>query len=101
MADDGAPDPDGPKPSRNRRVADAFAAQFDPPLTPVKTERINGIPHRDAWLIAKFDRTKGWGITAHAYAGQLHAFIEVQGDRAEVVGAAMAQWLRDAPMASE
>jgi hypothetical protein len=82
--------------SRNREIAEAFGAQFDPPLTPVPVQRINNVPHRDAYMVATFDTHTGWGITMHAYAGQLHAFIEVQGDRAEQVGTLMAKWMREA-----
>jgi hypothetical protein len=82
--------------SKNREIAEAFAAQFDPPLHVVQTQRINGVPHRDAYLVAVFDPKTGWGITMHAFAGQLHAFIEVQGEQAEAAGKLMAKWLADA-----
>jgi hypothetical protein len=78
--------------SRNREIAEAFAAQFDPPPPVVQTHRINNVPHRDAWLVAVYDASTGVGITAHAYGGQLHAYIEVlaDGDAAVEVGKVMA-----------
>jgi hypothetical protein len=78
--------------SRNREIAEAFAAQLDPAPPVVQTRRINNVPHRDAWLAAVYDASTGVGITAHAYGGQLHAYIEVlaDGDAALEVGKIMA-----------
>jgi hypothetical protein len=88
--------------SHNRAIAEAFAAQFDPPLNPVQTARINNMPVRDAWLVAVYDKQTGYGITAHAYAGQLHAFLEgaAESDGAADIGrvlAATMRKLRDGP----
>jgi hypothetical protein len=66
--------------SRNREIAAAFGAQLDPPRDPVQVRNINGIPRRDAWMIAMFDAAADVGITAHVFGSQqLHAFVEVLG----------------------
>ena len=80
----------------NFDIAQAFADQFDPPLRPVQTQKINNLPMRDAWLVAKFDPQARAGITAHAYAGQIHAYVEVlaPGEGAERVGRVMAETMR-------
>ena len=81
----------------NFDIAQAFADQFDPPPRPVQTQKINNIPMRDAWLVAKFDPQARAGITAHAYAGQIHAYVEAlaPGEEAERVGRVMAAALRN------
>ena len=78
--------------SRNREIAEAFAAQFDPPLAVVQTQRVNNVPHRDAWMCAVWDEAAGYGITAHAFGGQLHAYVEAMGsdDRVVSIGRTMA-----------
>lgn len=66
--------------SRNREVAAAFGEQLNPPVVPVQVRNINGIPRRDAWLVAMFDASADVGVTAHVYGSQqLHAFVEVLG----------------------
>jgi hypothetical protein len=79
----------------NREIAEAFAAQFEPPLTVVHTERINNRPVADAWLVAYFDKARGYGITAHAFGGRLHAYLEAgtDGGEAEHAGRLMAKAL--------
>lgn len=79
--------------SRNRALAEAFADQFEPRPNVVPVLRINNVPHRDAWMVAVFDERTQRGITAHAYGGQLHAFVEVLGDDAPAIGKAMAATL--------
>lgn len=81
--------------SINRTIAERFAAEFEPALPVVRTERINGKPVRDAWLVAYYDKDTGRGITAHAYGGKLHAYLEVLAphDGAEAAGQMMAKAL--------
>lgn len=63
----------------NEKTARTFAEQFDPPLTVCKTERVNNLPVPDAWVMTCHDAKRGIGITAVAYGGGLHAFIEAAG----------------------
>jgi len=81
--------------TENERTARAFAEQFTPLLTIIKTERINNMPVPDAWAISYHDSAKSIGITAVAYQGGLHAFIEAAGtgDIAEHAGQVMAKAL--------
>lgn len=78
--------------TKNERTIKAFAEQFDPPLAYVRTLRINNVPFPDAWQVSYWDSDKAIGITAVAYEGQLHAFIEAAGraDIAAGAGRAMA-----------
>lgn len=82
--------------SKNREIAKAFGNCFDPPLTPVSVQRINGVQRHDAWMVATYDKDTSWGITAHAFSGKLHAYVEVQSDQAEAIGKLMAKWLTEA-----
>jgi hypothetical protein len=78
----------------NREIAEALGRQLG--LMPVQTAKINGIPHRDAWLLAAHHPAKGDGIehglTAHVFAGQVHAYVEVlgAGQDAETLGRQLA-----------
>lgn len=63
----------------NEEIARRFADQFTPPLQVIKTQRINNLPVPDAWQISYHDAAKGIGITAVAYGGGIHAFIEAAG----------------------
>ena len=85
-------------PSKNQKIAMAFARQFDPIPPITKTARINNVPYPDAWLIGIYDDSSGYGITAHAFNGQIHAFIEWygSGQEAERVGKSMAGWHKSA-----
>jgi hypothetical protein len=65
--------------SVNERTARTFAAQFNPPLTVGKTDRVNNLPIPDAWVISYHDAARGIGITTVCYAGGIHAFIEAAG----------------------
>ena len=92
-----APKPKKPAPpSKNYKIALAFASQFKPPLNVVSTRRINSMPIADAWMMAAHDDASGYGITAHAFDGKLHAFIEKldKGTAAEDVGKQMAKWFK-------
>jgi hypothetical protein len=86
----------------NRAIAEAFAAQFDPPLTPVSVAKINNVPHRDAWMVATHIREahpdksgREFGLTMHAFAGQAHVYLEVlaRGKDAGAIGAFAARAL--------
>ena len=79
----------------NREIAEAFAAQFNPPLSVVGTKKINGKHVADAWLVAYYNKDTGRGITAHSFAGKLHAYLEtlVPGKEAESAGHLMAKAL--------
>lgn len=79
----------------NEDIILAFAGQFTPPLNVVKTERVNNVPIPDAWMAAYHDKDRGIGITAIAYSGQLHAYLEAagKGDIAERAGHVMAKAL--------
>lgn len=79
----------------NEQTARRFAEQFTPPLQVIKTQRINNLPVPDAWQISYHDQAKGIGITAVAYGGGIHAFIEAAGpaDIAEHGGQVMAKAL--------
>lgn len=85
-------------PSKNQKIALAFAQQFKPVPPVVRTQRINNVPYPDAWLVAVHDDGSGYGITAHAFDGKLHAFIETlqKGQAAESVGKSMARWFKAA-----
>lgn len=78
--------------SINRTTAERFAAQFSPPLRVVKTERIDGKPIADAWNVSYWDAERKVGIVAHAFGGQLKAYIEAGGPAtiAEDAGRVMA-----------
>jgi hypothetical protein len=80
------------KMSDNERAIAAFAGQFVPPLKYCKTERINNIRFPDAWQVSYWDNSRAIGITAVAYEGQIHAFIEAAGtsDIAQEAGRVMA-----------
>lgn len=81
-------------PPANREIAEGLGRQLG--LVPVQTAKINGIPHRDAWLLAKHIPARDGGIehglTAHVFAGQVHAYVEVlgSGQDAEVIGRQLA-----------
>ena len=79
----------------NERTARTFAEQFTPPLTVCATERINNMAVPDAWMVAYHDNALGIGITAVAYHGGLHAYIEAAGkdEIAERAGQVMAKAL--------
>jgi hypothetical protein len=78
--------------TKNEAIIKAFAEQFDPPMTYVRTLRVNNVPFADAWQVSYWDNAKAIGITAVAFEGQLHAFIEAagRGDIAAAAGKAMA-----------
>ena len=65
--------------SDNERTIASFANQFSPPLRYIKTERINNIRFPDAWQVSYWDNARQIGVTAVAYEGQIHAFIEAAG----------------------
>src|SRR5262245_12998819 len=65
--------------SNNQALAALFGACFEPRREPVKVLKVNGVPHRDAWMVAVHDHVAQVGITAHVYGGQLHAYIEALG----------------------
>ena len=77
-------DDDGNGMSENRAIIHAFCAQFSPPLRYIRTERINMVPFPDAWQASYWEDRRSIGITAVAYNGQLHAFIEKAGKGSEV-----------------
>lgn len=81
--------------TKNEALINAFCEQFSPPLKPVRTLRVNGVAYPDAWQANHWDAGKCLGITAVAYEGQLHAFLEASGraDTAQRAGRAMAQAL--------
>lgn len=82
----------------NREIIEAFAQEFDPPLTICMTSNINRRPVKDAWLASYWDKERRIGITAHAVKGRLHAFLECEGDGAvaEPLGQMMARALKKA-----
>lgn len=51
----------------NEDVIRSFAAQFDPPLNVVRTEKIDGKPCDDAWMAAAYDAETKLGVTALAW----------------------------------
>lgn len=79
----------------NEKIAKTFADQFNPPLRYIKTDRVNGVRHADAWQVTYWDRAKSIGITAVVYGGQIHAYLEAagMGSIAEHAGIAMARAL--------
>lgn len=79
----------------NRKNAEAFARQFSPPLTVVKTEAIDGKKIPDAWNVSYWDASRKVGIVAHAFGGQFKAYIEAggPGEIAQSAGKVMAQAL--------
>ena len=79
----------------NERTARTFAEQFTPPLNVCATERINNMPVPDAWAISYHDGARGLGITAVAFHGGLHAYLEAagKGDIAEHAGQVLAKAL--------
>lgn len=79
----------------NKEIAEAFAAQFDPPLRVTRTERVDNIPQPEAYNVAYWDNARQLGITAVVHHGQIHAFIEAAGDGAiaESAGLVMAKAL--------
>ncbi len=81
--------------SPNERTARTFAEQFTPPLTVCAIMRINNMPVPDAWSVAYHDNALGIGITAVAYNGGLHAYIEAagKGEISEHAGQVMAKAL--------
>ncbi len=78
--------------SPNEQAAREFASQFNPPLSVCRTERINNMRVKDAWQITYWDAERCIGITAVAYGGGLHAYLEAagKGDIAQGAGKAMA-----------
>ena len=81
--------------SINRANAERFASQFKPALPVVKTERINGQPDPDAYLVSYWDDARKVGVVAHAMRGQIKAYIEAggPGEIAERAGKVMAKAL--------
>ncbi len=81
--------------SKNKALIDEFCQQFEPPLTPITTLRVNGVKYDDAWQANYWDAGKCIGVTAVAYEGSIHAYLEVNGraDAAQRAGRAMAQAL--------
>lgn len=79
----------------NERNIRAFAEQFTPPLPVFKTERVNSVAVPDAWTVSYWDAERGIGVTAAAYSGQLHAFLEASGrsEICEMAGCAIAKAL--------
>jgi hypothetical protein len=72
-------------PSRNEALAQAFGAQFSTPIAPCSVRRINGVPQRDAWMCACYDKASGAGITAHVFGGQtIRAYVEVLGGARDI-----------------
>jgi hypothetical protein len=67
----------------NERIARDFAEQFDPPLTVVRTLKVNNVTMPDAWQVSYWNNAKGIGIMAVIYSGQIHAYVEAAG-RAEI-----------------
>lgn len=63
----------------NERIIATFAAQFVPPLAYGRTDRVNNVRYPDAWTCGFWDADAGMGVTAAAFEGQLHAFIEASG----------------------
>lgn len=81
--------------TRNERIARIFAEQFTPALNVCKTDKINNLPVPDAWQVSYWDGARSIGITAVAYGGGLHAFLESagKGEIAFEAGQVMAQAL--------
>lgn len=74
---------------RNLVAAQAFADAFDPPLSVVRTERINGQPAKDAYCVSGMLADEEIGISAFVFGnGHLKAYVEFVGgrDMAEEVG---------------
>lgn len=64
----------------NERIIRSFAAQFEPPLNVIRTERINGAKVHDGWQVARWDKGRGIGVTAMVFNDQqLKAYIEAAG----------------------
>jgi hypothetical protein len=61
------------------RIIRAFCEQFTPPLRYVRTERVNNIRFADAWTTSLWDQSRGIGIQATVFEGQIHAYIEAAG----------------------
>lgn len=81
---------------RNQQAAQAFAEAFDPPLSVVKTERVNGQLERNAYCASGLLADGEVGVTCIvAGNGHLKAYVEFVGarDMAEEVGAKFAKLL--------
>lgn len=79
---------------RNQEAAQAFADRFDPPLSVVGAERVNGQPERNAFCASGMVADGEVGITCIvAGNGHLKAYVEFVGarDMAEEVGAKFAK----------
>lgn len=80
--------------SKNLEAAQAFANAFEPPLTLAKTERINDVPHNDAYCIAGMLCDGEVGISAFVFGnGHFKAYTEFVGSRdmAAEIGAKFAK----------
>jgi hypothetical protein len=77
----------------NELIARTFAAQFDPPLTVVKTQKVDQKPIPDAYTCSAWDKDRKLGVTAIASGGNLKAYLEAAGpgEIAESAGKAMAE----------
>lgn len=92
--------------SRNREIAEVFAAQFDPPLAVVQTQRINNVPYRDAWVCAVYDEALGYGVTAHVFHERVHAYVEANASTdpvhlGKVMAAVLGRLKQDEPNAPD
>lgn len=64
--------------SDNRRLVQAFAEQFDPPLAVHPCANIDGKPVEDGFMCAFFDDDRSIGVTALAWGnGRFKAFVEI------------------------
>lgn len=64
----------------NRKAAEAFANQFDPPLKIVGTEKIDGSPVANGFAVNWYDQEKEIGLTAVIWGnGHMKAYLEAVG----------------------
>lgn len=87
--------------SPNEAIIKAFAHSFEPPLTYVRTERINGKRVADGWTASHWDKDTGLGCMAAVFDGSIRCFMEGAGkgvEAASFYGRAMANAINLAPM---
>jgi len=67
----------------NEALIRAFAQSFDPPLSYVRTERINGVRVADAFTCSHWIKELGLGVMAVAANGLIRSYIESAGQGEE------------------
>lgn len=85
--------------SDNRKILEAFAAQFSPPLNVVGTQYIDGNAVTDGWLCATHNAETRMGVSAFVHDGRIfRAYLEVidrdDGTLAKRAGAVIAKAIR-------